>query len=161
MKYTKHQRVAILIDVQNLFYGAKNYYNKMVSYERLIEVASRKRQVSRILSYIVEKDGSNQDNFKRMLRRLGSDIRTKPLIERKDGSSKGNWDVAIAVDALQIAPQVDVITLVTGDNDFAYLVEALKYMGKRVEMISIPESAGNDLINAVDEYTKIPESWMM
>ncbi len=115
----------------------------------------------RAVTYIVEKQGSNQEQFKKLLFQLGFEIRTKQLIERGDGSSKGNWDVAMAVDALQIAPRVDVVVLITGDGDFAYLVEALKYMGVRVEVISIRQNTSVDLINVADGYIPINEDVLM
>lgn len=160
-RHWKAQRCAILLDVQNLFYATKNNYSRTIAYERFLDWAARGRSLVRAIAYTVEKADANQESFKRLLSDIGCELRSKLLIERSDGSSKGNWDVAIAVDAIQIAPSVDVVILGTGDGDFAYLTNALKYMGKRVEVTSVSNCTAMDLIQAADEYREIPEEVMM
>jgi len=161
LRHWKSQRLAILLDVQNLFYATKNNYSRTIAYEKFLDWAARGRSLVRTIAYTVEKADANQESFKRLLTDIGCELRAKQLIERADGSSKGNWDVAIAVDAIQIAPSVDVVVLGTGDGDFAYLTSALKYMGKRVEVTSVSECTAMDLIQAADEYREIPQDVLM
>ena len=161
LKIQSQQRAAILIDVQNLFYATLNQYGRTIAYERYLDWAAGGRPIIRALAYTVEKADAHQDGFKRLLAGLGCDLRTKLLIERSDGSSKGNWDVAMAVDAIQIAPRVDVIILATGDGDFTYLVEALKVIGVRVEVTSVSKCTAMSLVNAADEYREIDTKVLM
>lgn len=155
------QRIAVLVDVQNLFYATKNYHNNMIAYGDFLKWIANGRSVVRAIAYTVEKVDANQEKFKKLLEKYGYDLRTKRLIERSDGSSKGNWDIAIAVDALQIAPRVDTIVLGTGDGDFTYLVEALKYIGLRTEVVSVARCTAMSLIEAADEYRELDRSIMM
>ena len=53
-------------------------------------------------------------------------MKLKPYIQRKDGSSKGDWDVGITIDALEASKKVDTIVLLSGDGDFDLLLEIVK-----------------------------------
>ncbi len=83
---------------------------------------------------------------------LGVEIKSKKLKVRPDGSAKGDWDMGLAIDAINIAPKVDAIALVTGDGDFVALVEKLKAMGVRVEVYSFPSSTAEELRLSADYY---------
>ena len=65
---------------------------------------------------------------------------------------KADWDVGIVVDAIRMAPNVDVIVLVSGDGDFIHMVEYLKNQGKRVEAIAFGKSSSSELKEEVDEF---------
>lgn len=71
---------------------------------------------------------------------------------QKEGKTKGddyetNIDIVMAMDAIELALEVrpDIVVLVTGDSDFAYLAEKLRRRGMRVEVASVEQSLGNDL----------------
>jgi len=155
------QRVAILIDVQNIYYGAKfNFDDRKVAYKKLIDAISKDRDVVRVIAYIVEKSNSQQDSFIGLMKKIGCDVKIKKLIERDDGSKKGNWDIAMAVDAMVLSEKVDSIVLVTGDGDFSYLADVLRARGIRVEVMAVRNSTAKNLIHSVDEYREITEDFM-
>ncbi|MCV5233067.1 NYN domain-containing protein, partial [Escherichia coli] len=67
-----------------------------------------------------------QRQFHHILRGVGFEVMLKPYIQRRDGSAKGDWDVGITLDAIEIAPDVDRVILVSGDGDFSLLVERIQ-----------------------------------
>jgi len=150
------QRVGVLVDVQNMFYSAYDCFRGRLNYKRLLDTAVGNRQVVRALAYAM-RDGNNQGSFFTMLREVGFELRAKEPRVRPDGTRKGGWDIGIAVEAMTIAPKVDVIVLVSGDGDFIDLVHALKTRGVRVEVYAFERSAGRELREAADLFVPIGE----
>ena len=150
------QRVGILVDVQNMFYSAYDCFRGRLNYKKLLETASAGRQVVRALAYAM-RDGNNQSSFFTMLREVGFELRTKEPRVRPDGTRKGGWDIGIAIDALTLAPKLDVVALVSGDGDFLDLVHALKARGVRVEVFAFERNCGRHLREAADHFVPIGE----
>lgn len=146
----QNQRVAIFIDVQNMFYSAKYQYNSKLNFKKLLELVAKNRIVVRAIAYVVETDEIDQSGFFDVLTHMGIEIKKKTLRLRADGSSKGDWDMGLAIDALMISDKVDSIVLVSGDGDFLHLINALKYKGVRAEVASFTNSSTKDLIAAAD-----------
>jgi uncharacterized LabA/DUF88 family protein len=82
---------------------------------------------------------------------MGIEIKTKDLQSFVDGTKKADWDVAITVDAIRIAPRVDVVVIVSGDGDFVPLVEYLQTM-TQVEVISFGQSTSQKLKETADDF---------
>jgi uncharacterized LabA/DUF88 family protein len=99
----------------------------------------------------------DQTNFLDMLSKNGFEIKSKDLRIRPDKSSKGDWDMGIAIDAISMVDKLDVIVLVSGDGDFVDLVHLLKSRGVIVEIISFPKSTNEDLINAANHFVPVDE----
>jgi len=150
------QRVGIFVDVQNMFYSAYDCFRGRLNYKRLLEQAAGDRQVVRAIAFAM-RDGNNQSSFFTMLREVGFELRTKEPRVRPDGTRKGGWDIGIAVEALTLAPKLDVAVLVSGDGDFLELVGALKARGVRVEVYAFERNCGRDLREAADEFVPIGE----
>lgn len=150
------QRVGVLVDVQNMFYSAYDCFRGRLNYKRLLDTAVGNRQVVRAIAYAM-RDGNNQNSFFAMLREVGFELRTKEPRVRPDGTRKGGWDIGIAVDALMLAPRLDVVVLVSGDGDFVELVHALRALGVKVEVYAFERSVGRDLREAADHFAPIGE----
>jgi uncharacterized LabA/DUF88 family protein len=75
--------------------------------------------------------------------------------------TKGDWDVGITIDAINIAQDVDVVIIVSGDGDFVDLVEYLKSTGKRVEAMCFHGATANELIQSVSSYRWIDEDLLI
>lgn len=144
-------RVALFVDVQNMFYGAREKGAKL-DFEALLAMSSEDRQLVRAVAYLVETREIDQSAFIHLLEMKAYEVKRKPLRIRPDRTMKGNWDLEIAIDALRTAPNVDVVVLVTGDGDFVPLVRQLKMMGKRVEVIGFTKSSAPDLREAADRF---------
>lgn len=151
------QRVAILVDVQNMYYAARNIHNSKLEFSRLLEYLARGRPLARAIAYVIERPGMEQDKFVEVLKRNGYEVRKKILVERSDGTQKGDWDLGIALEAAEIAPRVDAVCLVSGDGDFLELVDYLVARGVRAEVASFPETTATDLIKAASYYHKLDE----
>ncbi len=158
-------RVAVLVDVQNMFYSAKYLKQSKVDYGKLLTGILDGRSLVRAIAYIVQKPDVDQSGFHDALSRIGFDLRVKemkihPQVGDKKSVAKGSHDITITCDALMLAPKVDTIVLVTGDGDFAILADRLKALGCRVEVVSFDGSTAGDLIHAADEFIPINDEWI-
>lgn len=152
------QRVGVLIDVANLYHSAKNIYSAKVNFGEVLKLAISKRNLIRVFAYVVRTKTGEEKPFFEALTGLGIETRVKDLQEFYGGAKKADWDVGIVIDAIRMAPSVDVIVLVSGDGDFIALVEYLKNQGKRVEVISFGKSASGHLKEVADEFVDLDKS---
>ena len=154
MPTIKHvgQRVAVLIDVQNLYHSAKNLYGARVNFGAVLKSAVAQRNLIRVFAYVVRTKTGEEKPFFEALIKLGIETRVRDLQEFFGGLKKADWDVGITVDAIRISQSVDTIVLGSGDGDFIQLVEYLKNQGKRVEVIAFGKSASSRLKETVDEF---------
>ncbi|MGB9743529.1 MAG: NYN domain-containing protein [Minisyncoccales bacterium] len=151
------QRVAVLIDVQNLYHSAKNLYGARVNFGGILKTAVAERVLIRAFAYVVRTKTGEEKAFFEALIKLGIETRVRDLQEFFGGIKKADWDVGITVDAIRIAPSVDVIVLASGDGDFVQLVEYLKNQGKRVEVVAFGKSASGKLKEVADEFIDLSE----
>ena len=159
MPIIKHlgQRVAVLIDVQNLYHSAKNLYGARVNFQEILKLAVSQRNLIRAFAYVVRTKTGEEKPFFEALIKLGIETRVRDLQEFFGGVKKADWDVGITVDAIKTAPSVDVIVLVSGDGDFIQLIEYLKNQGKRTEVIAFGRSASSRLKEIADEFIDLEE----
>jgi len=151
------QRVAVIIDTQNLYHSAKNLYKAKVNFEAVVDAAVQDRKLIRAVSYVVNTESGEESAFFEALEKVGIEIKTKDLQIFYGGAKKADWDVGMAVDAIKLAPKVDAIVLATGDGDFIPLVEYLKSQGCQVEVITFGRSASSGLRNVVDDFIDMDE----
>ncbi|MFH0806656.1 MAG: NYN domain-containing protein [Candidatus Brennerbacteria bacterium] len=151
------QRVAIFVDVQNVYHSAKNLYHARVNFKELLRVAVGNRPLLRAVAYVVKSDTAlGEESFFEALKQTGFELRLKDLQIYPDGSKKADWDIGMAIDAVRLASSVDAIILVTGDGDFVPLVEYLKWgLGRQVEAVAFRRSASAKLKESVDRFTDI------
>jgi uncharacterized LabA/DUF88 family protein len=153
-----NQRVAVLVDVQNLYYSAKNLYNAKVNFKKLLEIAVQGRPLTRGIAYVINADQEGETNeFFEAVNSAGFEVKEKPLQTFFGGAKKGDWDVGIAMDAVRLAPKVDSIVLVSGDGDFLPVVTYLQSAGCLVEVIAFRKTANHNLVETADAFTDIEE----
>jgi uncharacterized LabA/DUF88 family protein len=148
----KNQRVGVFVDVQNMYYSAKNLYSSKVDFEKLLDSAVMNRDLIRASAYVIQADTPDESNFFEALRKIGYEVEIKELKEFYGGEKKGDWDLGMAVDMIQQAKKLDTIVLVTGDGDFAVLVDHLKAMGCRVEVMSFGSSSAKELRESATNF---------
>jgi len=153
----KEQRVEVLIDVQNLYYSAKNLYHSKVNFSEVLKQAVAGRKFIRAFGYVVRTKTGEETPFFDALSKIGIETRVKDLQEFYGGAKKADWDVGIVIDAIRTAPGIDVIVLASGDGDFIALVEYLKNMGKRVEVMAFGRSTSGKLKEVADEFIDLDE----
>jgi uncharacterized protein (TIGR00288 family) len=154
----KEQRVAVLIDVQNMYHSAKNLYQAKVNYSEILKEAIGGRKLIRAFAYVVRTKTGEEKPFFEALVKQGIETRVRDLQEYYGGAKKADWDVGISIDAVRIQPTIDTIVLVSGDGDFIQLIEYLKNQGKRVEVMAFGRSASSKLREVVDEFIDLGES---
>lgn len=158
------QRVAVLIDVQNLYHSARNLYQARVNFGAILKLGVSNRSLIRAFAYVVRTKTGEEKPFFEALIKLGIETRVRDLQEFYGGLKKADWDVGITVDAIRISSSVDTIVLVSGDGDFLQLIEYLKNQGKRVEVIAFGRSASLKLKESADEFVDIeknPEKYLL
>jgi uncharacterized protein (TIGR00288 family) len=153
----KEQRVAVLIDVQNMYHSAKNLYQAKVNFAEILKEAISDRKLIRAFAYVVRTKTGEEKPFFEALTNLGFETRVRDLQEYYGGLKKADWDVGISIDAVRINPTVDTIVLASGDGDFIQLIEYLKNQGKRVEVMAFGRSASSKLREVVDEFIDMGE----
>ena len=148
----KEQRVEVLIDVQNLYYSARNLYQSKVNFGEVLKTGVAGRKMIRAFAYVVRTKTGEEKPFFEALEKLGIETRIRDLQEFYGGAKKADWDVGIVIDAIRTAPTLDVVVLCSGDGDFIPLVEYLKNQGKRVEVVAFGKSTSSRLKETADEF---------
>jgi uncharacterized LabA/DUF88 family protein len=154
------QRVGIFVDVQNMFYSAKHLYQAKINYRRLLDDLSGGRQLVRAVAYLVTKPEVDQTAFVDALTRLGYEIKIKYLKIRPDGSAKGDWAMEMSLDIMAMASRLDTVILVTGDGDYVPLVDRLKVMGVRTEVVGFPQNTATELMNSANAFVAIDDGML-
>ncbi|OGZ12414.1 MAG: hypothetical protein A3D67_00710 [Candidatus Lloydbacteria bacterium RIFCSPHIGHO2_02_FULL_51_22] len=154
----KDQRVGLFIDTQNLYHSAKNLYNARVNFGAVLKEAVGKRQLIRAVAYVITTESGEEKNFFEALEKLGIETKTKPLQIFYGGAKKADWDVAIAVDAIKMAPKLDSVIIASGDGDFIPLVEYLRSnQGCQVEIAAFGRSSSGKLKEIADDFLDLGE----
>lgn len=149
----REQRVGLFVDVQNLYYSARFIYKSKVNFKAILQEAIRGRRLIRAIAYVIRADVKDEANFFDALKGLGYEVKMKDLQVFYGGAKKGNWDIGIAMDAIELASKLDAIVLVSGDGDFAHLVEHLKHvLGCYVEIMAFGKSCSQKLIESADNF---------
>ena len=152
------QRVAVIIDTQNLYHSAKNLYKSKVNFAEVVKAAVQNRKLIRAISYVVNTEGGEEGAFFEALEKVGIEIKTKDLQIFYGGAKKADWDVGMAVDAIKMAHKVDAIVFATGDGDFIPAVEYIKSQGCQVEAITFGRSASSGLKAVVDDFIDLDDN---
>lgn len=139
------KKVVVLVDVQNIYYTSKQIFRRHFDYNEFWAQISKEREVVKAFAYAIDRGDKKQREFQNILRAIGFEVKLKPFIQRSDGSAKGDWDVGIAVDALEYADQADTVVLASGDGDFDILVQALRKKKKVVEVYGVAKLTADSL----------------
>lgn len=128
-----------------------SHHGLQVHYGRLLERLIRDRQLVRAAAYgtVDDDDPVAEQQFARIARE-GFKVISKVLRRGADGVRRASLNVNVAVDALELAPNIDTLTLVTGDADFIPLVEAIQRRGVRVEVVMTADLAPSGLARVAD-----------
>ena len=150
-----NQRVAILIDTQNMYHSAKHIHGARLAFGKVVEAVAAGRPVVRCLAYVAKSKTGEEAAFFDALTGYGIELRVKDVQEFSSGAKKADWDVGMAVDAIKLSDKVDAIILMTGDGDFVPLVEYLKEHGVWTEAAAFGESTNATLKTVVDKFFDI------
>lgn len=146
------QRVAVLIDTQNLYHSARNLYQSRVNFAKVLESAVSGRQLVRAIAYVITTESNEEAQFFEALTKMGIETKTKDLQVFLGGAKKADWDIGLAIDAIRLASHVDSIVIASGDGDFEPLVTYLKGLGVQVEVIAFGKSTSSKLKEVAEDF---------
>ncbi len=164
MLQTPNRRVGVFIDVQNMYYSARNLFNRKVNFPKIVEETMGDGQLVRALAYAVTTEAGDESPFLEALEKNNIEVIAKDLIEYESGHKKANWDVGMAIDVVRMIDMLDVVVMVSGDGDFAPLADYVRGKGRLFHVASFRESTSSELLEVVDMYTNLsdqPEVFLM
>ncbi len=156
------EKVAIFVDVQNIYYTTKQSYQRHFNYSAFWTQATANRTVVAAFAYAIDKGDSKQLGFQKILRNIGFDVKLKPYIQRCDGSAKGDWDVGITLDVMEYAAKSDIVILLSGDGDFDLLLNKVgSTYPVTTEVYGVPALTAPSLINSANRFIAIDDKLLL
>ena len=161
-------KLAIFVDVQNVYYTVKQQYNCHFNYNTFWEEVTSGRELVKAIAYATDRGDKKQAHFQHILKRIGFEIKLKPFIQRADGSAKGDWDIGIALDMVEYAMNVDTLVLASGDGDYAAAIDRISansdvsvvvYGVRELTSISLIRSASRFIPIEGNLLLSIPKTW--
>jgi uncharacterized LabA/DUF88 family protein len=167
MHFLQSERIALFIDGANLYSASRNL-GFDVDYRNLLEFFRKKAHVIRAYYYSAVLETDEYSPLKPLTDWLaynGYTLVTKPAKEFTDAAGrrrvKGNMDIEVAVDMLELAPRLDHAILFSGDSDFRRLVEAMQRKGVRVSVVSSirtsPPMVADELRRQADQFLELAD----
>jgi uncharacterized LabA/DUF88 family protein len=167
IRLSTQERTALFIDGANL-YAATRSLSFDIDYRRLLEYFGAKTNLLRAYYYSALLETEDYSPLKPLTDWLaynGYSLVTKPAKEFTDAMGrrriKGNMDIELAIDMLELAPHMDHAILFSGDSDFRRLVEAVQRKGVRVSVVSTiktnPPMIADELRRQADQYIELSD----
>jgi uncharacterized LabA/DUF88 family protein len=167
MIFYPEERLAIFIDGANLYSAARGLAFD-IDYRRLLELFSTKGRLIRAFYYTALVEDQEYSPIRPLVDWLdynGYAMVTKPTKEFTDAVGrrriKGNMDIELAIDMLEMASHIDHAILFSGDGDFRRLVEAVQRKGVRVSVVSTirssPPMVSDDLRRQADNFIELQD----
>ena len=165
--FYKDERLALFIDGSNLYAAAKTL-GFDIDYKLLRQEFVRRGKMLRAFYYTALLEIDEYSPIRPLVDWLnynGFTMVTKPAKEYTDSMGrrrvKGNMDIELAVNAMELAPHVDHIVIFSGDGDFRPLVESLQRQGVRVSVVSTirsqPPMISDDLRRQADNFIELED----
>jgi len=165
MTFDEREKIVLLIDGANL-YAASRALGFDIDYRQLLDAFRAKGYLLRAYYYTALIEDQEYSSIRPLIDWLdynGYTVVTKPAKEFTDASGrrqvKGNMDMELAIDAMELSPVADHFVLFSGDGDFRRLVEALQRKGKKVTVVSTtstqPPMIADDLRRQADHFVDL------
>ena len=150
------EKVAVFVDVQNIYYTTKEFHNCHFDYNAFWDKATSNREVVKAIAYAIDRDDEKQKQFQNILRGIGFEVKLKPYIQRSDGSAKGDWDIGITLDIMEYAKESNVVVLASGDGDFDLLIDKIRNdFGVSAEVYGVSKLTAGSLIKSASKFVPI------
>src|SRR5215510_6162208 len=167
MRFYPTERIALFIDGANL-YAAARALGFDIDYKKLLQLFADKARLVRAFYYTALIEDQEYSPIRPLVDWLdynGYTMVTKPTKEFTDASGrrklKGNMDIELAVDVMEMSERLDHVVLFSGDGDFRRLVEAAQRRGVRVTVVSTIRSAppmvADELRRQADVFVELDE----
>jgi uncharacterized LabA/DUF88 family protein len=167
MNFYPEERIALFIDGSNL-YSAARALGFDIDYKRLLELFQKQGRLIRAFYYTALLDDQEYSPIRPLVDWLdynGYTLVTKPTKEFTDSHGrrklKGNMDMELAIDMMEMAEHVDHVVLLSGDGDFRRLIEAVQRNGVRASVVSTvrsqPPMVADELRRQADRFIELQE----
>ena len=167
MAFYSQERIALFIDGSNLFAAARSLEFD-IDYKKLLAVFATKGRLIRAFYYTALIDDQDYSPIRPLVDWLdynGYTMVTKPTKEFMDAAGrrkiKGNMDIELAVDVMEMAENIDHAVLFSGDGDFRRLVDAVQRKGLRVSVVSTvrsqPPMIADELRRQADSFIELED----
>ena len=167
MAFYQNERIALFIDGANLYSAAKTI-GVEIDYRKLLEEFRKRGRLLRAYYYTALVENDDYSPIRPLVDWLqynGYNVITKPAREFTDRDGrrrvKGDMDVEITVDMMNLAPSLDHIVVFSGDGDLTRVVQAVKDKGVRVSIVSTvksqPAMISDDLRRAADTFIDLAD----
>lgn len=167
MLFYSQERIALFIDGANLYASARAL-NFDIDYKRLLDLFAGRGRLIRAFYYTALIEDQEYSPIRPLIDWLdynGYTMVTKPTKEFTDAFGrrkiKGNMDIELAIDVMEMAEHVDHVVLFSGDGDFRRLVEAVQRRGVRVTVVSTvrsqPPMVADELRRQADNFIELQE----
>ncbi|HEY9080775.1 NYN domain-containing protein [Magnetovibrio sp.] len=167
MIFYPQERIGLFIDGSNL-YAAARALDFDIDYKRLLEHFAAKGHLIRALYYTALMDDAEYSPLRPLVDWLdynGYTMVTKPTKEFTDSAGrrkiKGNMDIELAIDVMEMADNLDHVVLFSGDGDFRRLIEAIQRKGLRCSVVSTvkscPPMVADELRRQADHFIELAE----
>ena len=167
MNFYPQERIALFIDGSNL-YAAARALGFDIDYKRLLKLFASKGLLIRAFYYTALVEDQEYSPIRPLVDWLdynGYTMVTKPTKEFTDASGrrklKGNMDIELAIDVMEMAEHLDHVVIFSGDGDFRRLVEAVQRNGRRVTVVSTmrsqPPMVADELRRQADNFIELQD----
>ncbi len=167
MTFYPEERIGLFIDGSNL-YAAARALAFDIDYKRLLEHFSAKGRLIRAFYYTALMEEQEYSPIRPLVDWLdynGYTMVTKPTKEFTDSSGrrkiKGNMDIELAIDVMEMAERLDHVVIFSGDGDFRRLVDAIQRKGVRVTVVSTvrsqPPMVADELRRQADNFIELQD----
>jgi uncharacterized LabA/DUF88 family protein len=152
----------VFVDVQNIYYTTRDTFGKQFNYRLLWQELLAQGDIVSANAYAIQRSDDQQHKFQKALKHIGFNVKLKPYIQRRDGSVKGDWDVGITIDVMEVAAEVNTIVLLSGDGDFDLLLRKVREKhGVTTEVYSVEQLTAQALIDAADVHHNIGQNLLL
>jgi uncharacterized LabA/DUF88 family protein len=167
MNFYQDERVALFIDGANLYATAKSL-GFDIDYRRLLTFFRKRSRLIRAIYYTALMEDAEYSPIRPLIDWLdynGYRVVTKPAKEFTDSLGrrkvKGNMDIELAIDVMQLADNLDHIVLFSGDGDFRSLISAVQAKGRRTSVVSTlttrPPMVADELRRQADQFIDLAD----
>jgi len=165
--FYRDDKLALFIDGSNLYSAARSL-GFDIDYRKLLSEFASRGKLIRAYYYTALMENEEYSPIRPLVDWLeynGYSLVTKPTKEYTDSAGrrkvKGNMDIELAIDAMEMAPHVDHLVIFSGDGDFRSLTEALQRKGKRVSIVSTirsqPPMIADELRRQADAFIELDD----
>ena len=156
------EKISIFVDVQNVYYTCRQAHRANFDYNAFWAEVNRGRQLVKAVAYATDRGDAKQKEFQAILHAIGFTVKLKPVLKRRDGTTKADWDVGIALDVYEAAADCDTVILVSGDGDFGVLLDRIRQrFSTRSEVYGVQSLTSDQLTMYADHFHPIEGSLLL